>query len=90
MALQSIGAWLRATLGEARRFAPSGSAGIALATVPPHEASAPTLSWLDRLDRWFWRQEQLRRERYLAAASDLVELEQRMRSLERARSGGFL
>ena len=40
-------------------------------------------SWLDRLDAWFWRQEQKAREDYLARSTDIFELERRMRALER-------
>jgi hypothetical protein len=42
-------------------------------------------SWLDRLDSWFWRQELASREAFLAGSADVVELEQRMRWLERGR-----
>jgi hypothetical protein len=49
--------------------------------------AAPTLSIWDRLDRWFWRQEQRRLEAYLGTSTDLVELEQRMRALEHTSFG---
>jgi hypothetical protein len=49
--------------------------------------TAPALSIWDRLDRWFWRQEQRRLEAYLGTSTDLVELEQRMRALERTSFG---
>ncbi len=38
---------------------------------------------LDRLDAWFWRQEQKRRDAYLAGSGDLFELERRMEALDR-------
>jgi uncharacterized protein DUF3563 len=38
---------------------------------------------LDRLDAWLWRQEQKRREAYLADARDLFELERRMEAIDR-------
>ena len=38
---------------------------------------------LDRLDRWFWRQEQKAREAYLAHSQDVFDLERRMTALER-------
>ncbi|HEX8012844.1 MAG TPA: DUF3563 family protein [Casimicrobiaceae bacterium] len=46
---------------------------------------APTRSpsLLERLDRWFWRQQVRDREAYLAGAQDIFELEERMRRLER-------
>ena len=40
---------------------------------------------LDRLDTWFWKQELANREAFLAKSADIVELEQRMRWLERGR-----
>lgn len=51
---------------------------------------APKLGWMDRLDRWFWSLEQKRRDAYLAQAVDIVDLEQRMRKLERSRQGFVL
>jgi hypothetical protein len=39
---------------------------------------------LDRLDAWFWRQEQKRREAYLAGSRDLFELERRMEAIDRS------
>ncbi|HKW81628.1 MAG TPA: DUF3563 family protein [Casimicrobiaceae bacterium] len=47
------------------------------------EAAADHPSWLDRLDAWFWKQELASREAWLAQATDIVDLEQRMRALER-------
>lgn len=38
---------------------------------------------LDRLDRWFWRQEQKAREAYLAQSHDVFDLERRIEALER-------
>lgn len=38
---------------------------------------------LERLDRWFWRQQQREREAYLAKAQDLADLEARIKALER-------
>jgi hypothetical protein len=40
-------------------------------------------SWLERLDKWFWKQEMKRREAFLAKSVDIFDLEQRMRWLER-------
>ena len=39
--------------------------------------------WLERLDRWFWRQQQRDVEAYLAKSSDVYDLEARIRALER-------
>jgi hypothetical protein len=41
--------------------------------------------WLDRLDTWFWKQEMKSREAFLARSTDIFDLEQRMRRLERGR-----
>jgi len=46
-------------------------------------ASARPLTLLQRLDRWFWRQQVREREAYLAQSQDIFELEERMRGLER-------
>ena len=59
----------------------AAKARAAAATAQPRPAVAMT--WLDRLDQWAWRQTQKQREAYLAEATDLVDLEHRMRALER-------
>ncbi len=38
---------------------------------------------LDRLDHWFWRRRQKDREAYLARATDLADVERRLRELDR-------
>jgi len=38
---------------------------------------------IDRLDAWFWRQNQRSRESWLAQSHDVFELERRMRDMER-------
>jgi uncharacterized protein DUF3563 len=43
-------------------------------------------SLLDRLDTWFWKQEMKRQEAFLAQSTDIFDLEQRMRLLERGRN----
>ncbi|HEX6138146.1 MAG TPA: DUF3563 family protein [Casimicrobiaceae bacterium] len=51
-------------------------------------ASRPTverMSWLDRLDGWFWRQERKAREAYLAQSRDVFDLERRIEALGRGR-----
>lgn len=62
-------------------------ARAAEATAQPRPAVATT--WLDRLDQWAWRQTQKQREAYLAEASDLVDLERRMRVLEHNIGGRY-
>jgi hypothetical protein len=51
-------------------------------SVTAHTAPAHR-SLLDRLDSWFADQELRSREAFLAQAVDIVDLEQRLRSLER-------
>ena len=55
----------------------------------PASACTSTVSkrrgWLDRLDTWFWKQEMKSREAFLAKSTDIFDLEQRMRRLERGR-----
>ncbi len=51
-------------------------------------AHAPTASpqrrtLFERVDAWFWRQQQEDREAYLARSRDVFELEQRIKALER-------
>ena len=38
---------------------------------------------LERLDAWFWRQEQKDREAYLAGSADVFDLERRIDAIER-------
>jgi Protein of unknown function (DUF3563) len=45
--------------------------------------SAQRPSWTDRLNDWFYRQQLNQREAYLAQATDIFDLELRMRRLER-------
>lgn len=45
--------------------------------------TVPARSFLDRLDNWFADQELKSREAFLAQAVDIVDLEQRLRWLER-------
>jgi hypothetical protein len=53
------------------------------APVAPAKPPPPKLGWMERLDRWFWRQRQRDLEAYLAQATDVHDLETRMRALER-------
>ena len=48
--------------------------------VPPK----PRVSWGERLDAWFARQRQREREAYLAEATDIFDLEERIRQMERS------
>ena len=49
----------------------------------PAPSSTAKRSLLERLDDWLWRLKQRDRERYLAGAKDVFELEQRMQAYER-------
>lgn len=55
-------------------------------TVTAHPTPTEHRGLLDRLDTWFWEQEVKSREAFLAQAVDIVDLEQRMRWLERGRN----
>ena len=68
-------------LGPAQQPAPRRGS----ATHPPvrEVAAAPRERILDRLDRWFWRQEQKAREAYLAESRDVFELERRIEAMDR-------
>ena len=39
--------------------------------------------WLDRLEHWLWKQEQRDIEAYLAKATDIYDLEERLRAIDR-------
>jgi hypothetical protein len=82
------GAW--AKLARASVFGPRrrDSAGLA-AKRRPRAANTPAGGLLARLDAWFWRQAQRDREAYLARASDIFELEHRIRRLEREEGRRF-
>jgi len=65
-------------------FQPTAGYAGTIAVERPVVVEAPKITWMDRLDRWFWSLEQKRRDEYLAQSVDIVDLEQRMRRLERA------
>ena len=46
-------------------------------------ARPPKRGLLDRLDTWFWRQQQKAQEAYLAGARDVYDLERRIAALDR-------
>ena len=48
------------------------------------DRAAHSSSLIERLDRWFWRQQLREREAYLSGAQDIFELEDRIRRLERS------
>ena len=54
-----------------------------------HPPSSWTSTLFERLDRWLWKQEHERCERYLAAASDRFDLEQRLRRIDRGNAVWF-
>ena len=55
----------------------------AATVVPATPARKPRGSWLDRFERWLWTTRQRELERALANASDVVDLEARLRDRER-------
>jgi Protein of unknown function (DUF3563) len=58
--------------------APSSSFATSVAS-----AVGTPRSWLERLDTWFWKQDMKHREAFLSRSTDIFDLEQRMRCLER-------
>jgi len=78
----------QATFYEALPANVEGMAPIAPANpAPPKRAPSDGVlqRLFERLDRWFYRQTIKEREAYLAQASNLHEVEQRMRELDRIR-----
>lgn len=61
---------------------PSPAASSSVAKTSPL-ASPRKLTLMERLDRWFWAQQQRDIEAYLARSADIHDLEERMRNLER-------
>ena len=85
--------WIRTHAGTKHmrvEFQPTAGYAGTIAVTRPAVEQPLKVSWMDRLDRWFWSLEQKRRDAYLAQAVDIVDLEQRMRNLERARQGMIL
>ena len=81
--LSSLLAQSRAGSRDRRMPSPRGPVGRK-PTARVIEAGATRRKPLAWLDAWFWRQEQKRREAYLAGATDIFELERRMRAYDRA------
>src|SRR5215471_18099378 len=75
-------AWVR--LAHALMFGPLVQAGYDDRSRRHDVAPKPRMSWGERLDAWFARQRQREREAYLAEASDIFDLEERIRRLERS------
>ena len=72
-----------ALLAKALAVRPSGRAESKHADAREDNAPAPKRGLMDRLDHWFWNQDQKATEAYLAQAKDVYELEVRIRDLER-------
>ena len=62
----------------------AGFIGVSGKNASAGEPAVPSSSFLERLDRWFWRQQLRERESYLSGAQDIFELEDRIRRLERS------
>jgi hypothetical protein len=71
-----------ATLFATGRLAFQPSDARAFATDAPLEPPARRASLIDRLGDWLWTRELARRDRYLSGATDIVDLENRMRRWE--------
>jgi hypothetical protein len=81
--LSSLLAQARAGSRNRRGPSPRGRVGRKPLASVTRAAAAPR-NLLARLDAWFWRQEQKRRETYFAGATDIFELERRMQAYDRA------
>ena len=57
--------------------------GYLAPAAPESEVSPPRRSLLERLDHWLWMHEQREVEAHLAKATDVYDLEARIRDLER-------
>jgi hypothetical protein len=73
--------WRKAESRSRAEESPRVTANVANA--PAAAMRSRKLRWLERLDRWFWAQQQRDIETYLARSKDIHDLEQRMRNLER-------
>jgi len=74
--------WDRVEPANRRSFPPEPAvADSASKSVTPQAQRKGGL--LERLDRWFWAQQQRDLEAYLAQSADIHDLEQRMRNVER-------
>lgn len=69
---------------ERRWTAPPEPKPVALPQTQSVTPAPRKLGLLERLDRWFWAQQQRDIEAYLARSADIHDLEQRMRNLERS------
>ena len=76
----------KATVEAGRKAATVANGSTAGVAGAPVEARK---SLLDRLDAWHFRQAQREREAYLAQSKDMVDLERRMRSIERGTMGRY-
>ena len=58
------------------------------AAVTPVPEKSPVLrrGWLERLEYWFWAQQQRDLEAYLAKSTDVYDLEARIHAVERNKS----
>ena len=66
------------------RSPPPGDRGRANKSPAAQAIPAPRkIGFLERLDRWFWAQQQRDLESYLARSVDIHDLEHRMRNVER-------
>jgi hypothetical protein len=80
---EALGGLGRRNTAARRGGSPVKAPAKAVAKPVAKSAEAPRLPWLDRLDAWFWRQEQKDREAYLARSRDVFELERRIELLDR-------
>ena len=58
----------------------------AAVTAVPEKTPVPRRGWLERLEYWFWAQQQRDLEAYLAKSTDVYDLEARIHAVERNKS----
>jgi len=63
-------------------FEPRAESGVSASQSTPVRRRG----FLERLDRWFWAQQQRDLEAYLARATDVYDLEARIHAIERNKS----
>jgi hypothetical protein len=74
-------------IAEALALPPPGSDAIEFRSLRtakrPNQASLPRRGALERIERWFWARHQRNVEAYLGRATDIYDVEARIRALER-------
>ena len=80
---QDIGVGFFALMAKALTLSPPAPEKAPDPAVAEVAKPEPGRGLFDRLDAWFWEQDQRAREAYLGKSKDVYELEARIRDLER-------